>query len=91
MTPEDREIMVRHLADQLLTEPMSVESLAHYFVVNWRTMKSILSAMEGVEKISTLYRVPVKKMPPRYLQEKKLLFDPCKFLHNPAIDIFKND
>ncbi len=83
--------MVRYLADQMLTEPMSVESLADYFVVNWRTMKSILSTMEGVEKIGTLYRVPVKKMPPRYLQEKKLLFQDCKFLHNPAIDILDSE
>lgn len=77
MNPADREIMLRHLADQMLTEPMSVESLAGYFGVGWRKMKSILDLMAGVEKIDTLYRVPVKKMPPRYLREQKLFPEHC--------------
>lgn len=72
MNESDRVIFIQRLADQALTAPMSVESLADYFLVNWRTMKSMLLVMEGAEQFGKLWRVPVRKMPPRYLQEQKL-------------------
>lgn len=86
MTPADREIMLRYLVDQLLTEPMSVKELCTYFDRDWRKVKTILQNMPGVEKYDTLYRVPVKKMPLRYLKEQGVFFKQCKIMHNPAID-----
>ena len=90
MNQSDREIMLRYFAEQMQTQPMSVASLADYFGVNWRTMKSILSLMAGVQKIGNLYRVPVREMPPEYLQEKKLFLDHCKTVHSSATGSDRN-
>lgn len=84
MTFSDREIILRYFAEQMQTEPMSIEALAGYFGVGWRKMRTILNAMPDVEKIDSLYRVRVWRMPPRYHQEQKLSFPPCEFLPNPA-------
>ncbi len=80
----DREIMLRYYAEVMLTEPMSIEALAGYFGVGWRKMRSMLTVMPDVERIDSLYRVRVSRMPPRYHQEQKLSFPPCEFLPNPA-------
>jgi hypothetical protein len=77
--------MLRYFAQEMKTQPMSVASLADYFGVNWRTMKSMISVMAGVQKIGNLYRLPVREMPPKYLQEEKLFLDHCKTLHSSAI------
>ena len=84
MNDQDREIMLRYFAEQMRTEPLSVEALAGYFGVGWRKMRSILDAMPDVEKIDSLYRVKVSRMPPSYHREQKLLNEPCQSLLNPA-------
>lgn len=53
-------------------------------------MKSILSLMEGVQKIGNLYRVPVRDMPPEYIQQKKLFLDHCKTVHSSATGLSDN-
>ena len=76
----DQEAYLRRLAELVKTEPMSVDALAKYFLVNWRTMRSMLSVMEGVEQFGKLWRVPVHRMPPSYHKEKKLWPVDCKDL-----------
>jgi hypothetical protein len=55
-----------------LTEPMTIQVLAKYFGVNRNKMANMLREMPGVEIAGGMHRVPVSKMPPKYLTEKGL-------------------
>jgi len=59
--------------DAVLTEPMRVNLLAHYFDVEPHTMRRLLNVIPGATKIGGLWRVPVVSMPPRYLVVRGLI------------------
>lgn len=67
MNDQDREIYIQRLADQALTEYLSVEEWRQYFDRSWHKTKKILEYSEGVERFDTLYRIPLKLAPPAYM------------------------
>lgn len=64
---------VRAYLAGLLTEPMTVSELAGWFDVNRDTMAKVLAGMPGVDRFGGRYRLPLAKMPPRYLIDRGLL------------------
>ena len=58
-----------------LTEPLSLSELREYFGCCENKLRAVLGAMDGVERFGQLWRVPLWKMPPSYLQERGYLPD----------------
>lgn len=90
MKPTEEEAFARRLAELALTDAMSIKELSRYFDCGWRKMKLILDHMEGVEQYGTSYRVPLCKMPFRYLKENNLWAVYCGIVPNPAGDTDSN-
>ena len=64
----------RDFLNGLLTEPMTITELAtEYFKVGRNSMALMLKTMEGVERFGSKYRVPLLKMPPKYLVSRDIL------------------
>lgn len=77
MLPIDSEVPVEAYRDflfSLLAEPMTISALAvEWFQIGRNSMSLILETMEGVERCGGKYRVPLVKMPPRYLVSRGIL------------------
>ena len=64
----------RDFLNGLLTEPMTISELAtEWFKVGRNNMAMILKTIEGVERCGRKVRVPLVKMPPRYLTARGIL------------------
>ena len=59
----DREIFIHRIADQALTDLLSVQEWCQYYDRSWHKTKAILEHTEGMERFETLYRVPLKSAP----------------------------
>lgn len=73
--PQDENLR-RWVAEQLpslLTEPMTVSELARLFGVNRSTMKSAIGRMPDAERFGSMWRLPIRQMPPAYFLERGLL------------------
>lgn|GEM_PF-2353814 len=77
----DHEIFIQRIADQALTEPLSVKEWETYFDRSWHKTKAILEHTEGVERFDTLYRIPLRLAPPAYLSRKGFFAGTS---HNPS-------
>lgn len=75
MNDQDREIFIHRIADQALTEYLSVEEWRKYFDRGWHKTKAILLHTSGCENFDTLYRIPLKQAPPSYLKKKGFFSD----------------
>ena len=49
------------------TRPMTCEELTAIFRLSYRPMKAYLNGLEGVERVNSFYRVPVRHMPGEWL------------------------
>ncbi len=58
--------------EDVLTEPMSLAKLDGWFDVSRAKMRAILPHLDAV-KVEGLHRVPLAKMPPKYLRRHDLL------------------
>lgn len=73
-TESDQAKAYRDFLFSLLTEPMTITELAtEWFHVGRNNMALMLKAMEGVERCGGKIRVPLVKMPPRYISSRGLL------------------
>ena len=64
----------RDFLNDLLTEPMTITELAlEWFQIGRNSMALILETMEGVERCGKKVRVPLVKMPPKYLVSRGIL------------------
>lgn len=69
--PIDQRALVKAYRQQLaslLTEPMNATEVADHFGIGRNKVKAMLKHMPGVERIDSLYRIPVFKMPPAYIR-----------------------
>ena len=69
MTDPDRHartILMQAVFERGFAEPMTILKLAQWFQVGRNKMSRILRRMPGVERCGSLYRVPIRKMPPGY-------------------------
>lgn len=66
--------------DQVKTEPLTVAQLAAYFRIGRNSMTSILKRIDGAERCGRWWRLPVLRMPPRYLLERGLIV-PVQLAH----------
>ena len=67
------EVAMREAVANLLTAPMTVSQAACHFQINRNLAKTMLQHMPGVERCGTLWRLPVWKMPPKYLLDQNLV------------------
>ncbi len=66
----DREIFIHRIADQALSEPLSINEWRVYFDRSWAKVKTIIEYTPGMVQYDTLYRIPLKSAPPDYLKKK---------------------
>ncbi len=59
--------------EAVLTEPMRVKTLARHFRVEAHKMRKILDRIPGAQKLGSMWRVPVVKMPAEYLVRRGLI------------------
>jgi hypothetical protein len=52
---------------RLLSEPLDTWKIAKYFGVGRHRVPDLIEGMAGVERIGRRFRLPLEKMPPRYL------------------------
>ena len=60
-------------AGKLLSDPLTVSELAHLFGYSRKRFRPILDEIEGAEPFGTRWRIPLHKMPPKYLIGQGLL------------------
>ena len=52
--------------DALFTKPPPLRELARYFDENGKTMQAIVKIINGAKLVGSLWRIPLREMPPRY-------------------------
>lgn len=77
---DDRELLLRAVFQHGLTEPLTLLQLASWFGVGRNKMRSIIGHVKGVERCGSLYRVPIRTMPPAYWAAR--LSQICANLHD---------
>jgi hypothetical protein len=53
--------------DELLTQPLSAEKVAFFFDIGRKSVPELVEGMDGVQRVGKRYRLPLRRMPPRYL------------------------